>query len=140
MRLVTSPTRALSWVVMRSCLLDRPSGLSTAFYREHAQEKGRPRKDVRSERRPAMRPASKAGELVDHLGEAPSLVERQIGRGDIEFVVLEPRGFGEVMRQNFAADIKMSDAVLGDRVAAGGGGEEDLGRLGFVLLYALAVE
>ena len=34
----------------------------------------------------------------------------------------------------------MRDPVLGDRVAAGRGGEEDLGRLGLVLLYALAVE
>jgi hypothetical protein len=40
---------------------------------------------------------SKASELVDELGETPALVERQIGRGDIEFLILESRGFGEAV-------------------------------------------
>ena len=68
---------------------------------------------------------------MDELRETPALVERQIGRGDIEILILESRGFGEavprrslgqVARQRSAADIEMSDSVLGDRVAAGSGG------------------
>ena len=78
---------------------------------------------------------------MDDLGETPALVERQSGGGDVEVLILKSRGFGEavprrglgeVARQRSAADIKMSDAVLRDRIAAGGGDEKDLGGAGFV--------
>ena len=73
---------------------------------------------------------------MDHLGETPALVERQSGGGDVEVLILKSRSFGEavprrslgeVARQRPAADIKMSDTVLGNRIAAGGGDEKDLG-------------
>src|SRR5690348_7605269 len=92
-------------------------------------------------RLPQTRLRSKAGELVDQLGEACPLLGRQVGGLHVEFVVLEPGrlgegvpggGFGEVLRQRFAPGVEMSDAVLGDRIAPGGSGEKDLGRAGLV--------
>src|SRR4029077_21247490 len=92
---------------------------------------------------------SKAGELVHHLGEAAPLVVREIGRGDIEAVVFQAGRLGEtvpggrlghIFWQRPAGYIEMCAPILRDRVAAGRGGEEDLRRLGLVLLHALAVE
>src|SRR5271166_2126136 len=82
-------------------------------------------------------------------GEALALVRRQIGGGDVEALIGEAGRLGEtvpggglreIALDYAAGGIKMSDAVLGDRVALGRRDFEDIDRAGFVLGHAFAVE
>src|SRR5262249_35803875 len=91
---------------------------------------------------------SKACLLVDELGEIPPLFQRQIGRGDVEFRVVEPGGPGKtvpgsrpgkVTLKHAANGVEMRNSVLGNGVAVRGGDKENLHRASFVLRHALAI-
>src|SRR5208282_2241891 len=82
-------------------------------------------------------------------GKAFALVRRQVGGGDVEALIREAGrlgetvpggGLGEIALDDAADGVKMSDAVLGDRVALRRGDLEKLDRAGFILRYAFAVE
>src|SRR6202042_784694 len=102
--------------------LIRQAGRHPFLAERHART--RPSRYGRQKRPPpATAIASKAGEFVNHLGEAAPLVVRQIGGGDNEAVVFQSGCLGEtvpggrlrhVFWQRFAANIEMSDPVLRD--------------------------
>src|SRR5271165_762219 len=82
-------------------------------------------------------------------GEAFALVRRQVGGGDVEALIGEAGGLretvpggglGEIALDDAADCVKMSNAVLGDRVALRRSDLQKLDRAGFVLRYAFAVE